>query len=167
VFGPQDEILHLQFAGEYRLYSRNLFVRHPIADLERDDGRSPNALQPERAQALFSRLRGRDEGQLARLERELMAAQIRQGKRVFLIAPEQKNRRWLAFSNAGLDGFDGLSFATWQLALWRGPGADRPDGGEPEGEDWQLLEVTAAPRGERAPQDQATGDRAPRGDGGR
>ncbi len=147
VLGPQDEILYLQFAGDYRLYSRNLFVRHFIAELGRDDGRSPDALQPERAQALFSLLRGRDEDALARLERGLMAAQLRQGRRVFLIAPAQKNRRWLAFGSAELDGFDGLSFETRELALWKGSKADRPNGeSEPGRVDWQLLEVTAAAR---------------------
>lgn len=144
VFGLQDEILHLQFAGDYRLYSRNLFVRHSIADLGRIDGRSPNALQPERAQALFALLRGRDDDELARLERDLMAAQIRQGRRVFLIAPAEKNRRWLAFAKPKLGKLDGRSFAIRELALWKGPGLEHPDGvREPGGADWQLLEVTA------------------------
>src|SRR5947199_5578008 len=98
VFGIQDEILHLQFAGDYRLYSRNLFVHHFIAELGRIDGRAPNALQPERAQALFSRLRGRSRPELARLERDLMAAQLRQGRRVFLLSPVQ-NQHWLEFAN--------------------------------------------------------------------
>ena len=98
VLGPQNEILHLQFAGDYRLYSRNLFVHHFIAELGRIDGRAPNALQPERAQALFSRLRGRSRPELARLERDLMAAQLRQGRRVFLLSPVQ-NQHWLEFAN--------------------------------------------------------------------
>ena len=151
VLGPQNEILHLQFAGDYRLYSRNLFVHHFIAELGRIDGRAPNALQPERAQALFSRLRGRSRPELARLERDLMAAQLRQGRRVFLLSPVQ-NQHWLEFANPGLDAADGLRFATRRLALWRGPGEERPDGDrEPGGADWQLLEVTAAPRVEEKP----------------
>jgi 4-amino-4-deoxy-L-arabinose transferase-like glycosyltransferase len=148
VLGPQNEILHLQFVGNYRLYSRNLFVRSFIAELRKVDGRSPDALQPERAQALFSLLRGRDKLELARLERGLMAAQIHQGRRVFLIAPVQ-SQHWTEFASPGLNASDGLRFATRRLALWRGPGEERPDGErEPGGADWQLLEVTAAPRGE-------------------
>jgi hypothetical protein len=148
VFGIQDEILHLQFAGDYRLYSRNLFVRHFIAEMGKIDGRSPDALQPEWAQALYSLLRGRSKVELARLERGLMAAEIREGRRVFLIAPARKEH-WVEFTNPGLDASDGLRFATRRLALWRGPGEERPDGDrEPGGADWQLLEVTAAPRGE-------------------
>lgn len=151
VLGPQNEILHLQFAGDYRLYSRNLFVRRFIAELRKVDGRSPDALQPERAQALFSLLRGRSKADLERLERDLLAAQIHQGRRVFLIAPAQ-NQHWLDFTNPGLDASDGLRFATRRLALWRGPGEERPDGDrEPGGADWVLLEVTAAPRAVSVP----------------
>ncbi|HEY2295454.1 MAG TPA: glycosyltransferase family 39 protein [Thermoanaerobaculia bacterium] len=52
-----------------------------------------------------------------------------------------------AAANPELDAADGLRFATRRLALWRGPGEERADGErEPGGADWQLLEVTAAPR---------------------
>jgi hypothetical protein len=142
VFGPQGEILHLQFAGDYRLYSRNLFSRLFIGELRRNDGREPDAFQPERARALFSLLRGKDESGLARLERGLMAAQLRQGRRVFLIAPAG-NQRWLDFTSPELDPSDGLGFAVRELARWQAPPAN-PQAGAPERVNWRLLEVTAA-----------------------
>ena len=135
VLGPQEALLHLQFVGDYQLYSRNLFMRHVIAELGKIDAREPSALQPERARALFELLHGRGEADLDRLERDLMAGQLREGHRVFLIAPARKNRHWLELVDADLDALDGRHFATRQLAVW-------PESG---GLDWQLLEVTAKP----------------------
>ncbi len=148
IFGPQNALLALQYAGDYRLYSRTLFVRRAILELGQIDPKRPNALQPERAQALFQRLGGLSNPQLLRLERSLMAASLASGRRVFLIAPAAANRAWLRFADPDLDASDGKSFSTRTAASWtaqeEGDGKAHAAEGEARGVDWTLLEVTAA-----------------------
>lgn len=148
IFGPQNALLALQYAGDYRLYSRTLFVRRAIQELGEIDPQRPNALQLERAQALFQRLGPLSNPELLRLERNLMAAALAAGRRVFLIAPAAANRAWLRFADPDLDAADGRSFATRPAASWtaqeEGDGKAHAAEGEASGVDWTLLEVTAA-----------------------
>jgi len=150
IFGPQNALLALQYAGDYRLYSRTLFVRRAIQELGQIDPRRPNALQPERAQALFQRLGALSNPELLRLERSLMAAALASGKQVFLIAPAAANRAWLRFADPDLDAADGKSFATRPAASWtaqeEGDGKAHADEGEAGGVEWMLFEVTSDPR---------------------
>ncbi len=148
IFGPQNALLALQYAGDYRLYSRTLFVRRAIQELGQIDPKRPNALQPERAQALFQRLGSLSNPELLRLERSLMAAALASGKRVFLIAPAAANRAWLRFADPDLGAGDGKSFAIRPVASWtaeeEGDGKAHATEGEASGVEWTLLEVTAA-----------------------
>jgi 4-amino-4-deoxy-L-arabinose transferase-like glycosyltransferase len=147
IFGPQNSLLALQYAGDYRLYSRTLFVRRAILELGQIDPKRPNALQPERAQALFQRLGSLSNPELLRLERNLMAAALASGRRVFLIAPAAANRAWLRFADPDLDAADGRSFVTRQAASWTAPGGEsegRGAAGEEAGVEWALFEVTTS-----------------------
>ena len=146
IFGPQNSLLALQYAGDYRLYSRTLFVRRAILELGQIDPKRPNALQPERAQALFQRLGSLSNPELLRLERNLMAVALAAGRRVFLIAPAAANRAWLRFADPDLDAADGKSFAIRPAASWTAQeeGEGRGKGGEEAGVEWALFEVTAS-----------------------
>ena len=145
IFGPQNALLALQYAGDYQLYSRTLFVRRAIQELGAIDPKRPNALQPERAQALFQRLGALSNPELLRLQRSLMAAALAAGKRVFLIVPAAANRAWLRFAELDLDAADGRSFGTREIARWTAPGGEsegRGPAGDEAGVEWAIFEVT-------------------------
>lgn len=129
-FGPIQPMLYLQYAGEeHRLYSRSLFLPQAIERLGRRDPEAPNAFQPEHARALYRLLKGRKPIGLLRLQRNLVADALGQGRRVFLIQPagEAVGTR---FASPDLDDRDGRSFALHPVARWTG---------------WEMLEVTAVP----------------------
>ncbi len=154
LFGPQPALLYLQYAGDYRLYSRNLFILRWIARLRNVDPMAPNALQPERAENLYKLLKGRKNVGLWRLQRNLAADALGQGRRVFVIAPAEE-AGWTRFAAPDLDGVDQRSFELRPLASWTGWGPARPTGAERETFDWELQEVTAgaAPAAAPAPPD--------------
>ncbi|PYQ56137.1 MAG: hypothetical protein DMF53_26395 [Acidobacteria bacterium] len=128
-FGPPQPLLYLQYASDdYRLYGRNMFLPQVIERMGRRDPRAPNPLQPERARALYRLLKGRKPVGLLRLQRNLVADALGQGRRVFLIQPagDEPGTR---FASPDLDGRDGRGFALHPVARWTG---------------WEMLEVTAA-----------------------
>lgn len=144
-FGPPQALFYLQYAGDgYLLYSRALFVPHTIPRLGNVNPRSPNPLQPERARALYKLLKRRKPTGMLRLERNLAAAALDQGRRVFLIAPPAEPA-WTQFASPDLDEGDRRSFHLRPLARWTGWQEAEP-GKERKTLDWELLEVTASPR---------------------
>jgi 4-amino-4-deoxy-L-arabinose transferase-like glycosyltransferase len=152
VFGPQPALLYLQYAGDYRLYSRNLFVLRLIAKLGKVDPTAPNTLQPERAENLFKLLKGRKNIGLWRLQRNLAADALSQGRRAFVIAPVGE-AAWTRFAAPDLDSVDGRSFALLPVAGWTGWGPVRHPGEERDTVDWELLEVTASSAPPAGPSD--------------
>jgi Dolichyl-phosphate-mannose-protein mannosyltransferase len=135
-FGPPQPLLYLQYASDgYRLYGRNLFVPQVIERLGRRDPRAPNPLQPERARALYRLLKGRKPVGLLRLQRNLAADALGQGRRVFLIQPvgDEAGTR---FASPELDPRDSHSFALHPVSRW---------GRKPV--EWEMLEVTVRPVG--------------------
>jgi hypothetical protein len=126
-FGPVQPLLYLQYAGEgYRLYGRNLFLPQAIERLGRRDLRAPNPLQPERARALYKLLKGRKPIGLLRLQRNLAADALGQGRRVFVIQPAG-DEAGTRFASPELDPRDSRSFALHPVSRWTG---------------WEMLEVT-------------------------
>lgn len=129
-FGPPQPLLYLQYAsGEYRLYGRNLFLPQVVERLGRRDPGAPNPLQPERARALYRLLKGRKPIGLLRLQRNLVADALDQGRRVFLVQPVG-DAAGTRFASPDLDDRDGRGFALHPVARWTG---------------WEMLEVTAVP----------------------
>jgi hypothetical protein len=144
-FGPQHALLYLQYAGEeYRLYSRVIFIPKRIARLGRLDPRAPNAFQPERARLLFSLLKGRTVGEMLLLQRDLAAGSLRQGRRVFLLAPD-RDSGWADFARAGLNQLDHRIVELRPVARWQGWETDPDKTGERPEVDWLMLEVTVRP----------------------
>jgi 4-amino-4-deoxy-L-arabinose transferase-like glycosyltransferase len=142
IFGPEPALLFLQYAGDYRLYSRAMFQPRLVARLRTFDPRAPNSLQPQRARALYELLKGRNFIQMWCLERDLMAAALRQGRRVFLIAPAG-NAGWRRFAASSFDAQDHRSFELRRVGGWSGWEGKANERGERETQDWELLEVTA------------------------
>jgi hypothetical protein len=127
LFGPAEPLLGLQYAGEgYRLYGRNVFTPQVIERMGRRDPRAPNPLQPERARALYRLLKGRKPAGLLRLQRNLAAEALGQGRRVFLIQPAG-DEAGARFASPELDRRDSRSFALHPVSRWPG---------------WEMLEVT-------------------------
>ncbi len=144
-FGPQQALFHLQYVGDdYLLYSRALFVPQTLARLDNVDPRAPNPLQPERARALYKLLKRRKPVGMLRLERNLAAAALSRGRRVFLIAPPEEPV-WSQFASPDLDPGDQRSFHLQPLAHWIGWQRAEP-GGQKKTLGWELLEVTASSR---------------------
>ncbi len=133
VFGPQEALMALQFVGDYRLYGRNVFSRRGIDELAKIRPGEPNPLQPERARALYDRLKGYGNRDLALLQRGLAVRALDGGQRVFVIAPAAAGAAWLRFVRAELDASDGRSLEARQVAGWSDPAAPAAQ--------WQLLEV--------------------------
>jgi 4-amino-4-deoxy-L-arabinose transferase-like glycosyltransferase len=130
-FGPVQPLLYLQYAGdEYRLYGRNLFLPQAIERLGRRDPRAPNPLQPERARMLYKLLKRRKPVGLLRLQRNLAADALSQGRRVFLIQPVG-DAVGARFASPELDPRDSRSFALHPVSRWTG---------------WEMLEVTVDSR---------------------
>ena len=142
VFGPQPALLFLQFAGDYRLYNRALFQPRFVFRMGSLDPLAPNPLQPERAHALYELLKDRDFDQLARVQRDLAAAALTQGRRVFLIAPAA-NAGWRRFADPSFDPLDHRSFDLLPVGGWIGWQGEADERGERDMRDWELLEVTA------------------------
>jgi 4-amino-4-deoxy-L-arabinose transferase-like glycosyltransferase len=145
VFGPQQALSYLQYAGDgYRLYSRLLFVPRTIARMGRVDPRQPSSLQPERARALYKLLKGRKSIGLLKLQRELAASSLGQGLRVFLIVPAG-DPEWLRFADPQLTRVDDRSFVLRPVAHWSGWGLPVNERGDRKPMAWELLEATSGP----------------------
>jgi 4-amino-4-deoxy-L-arabinose transferase-like glycosyltransferase len=143
-FGPQPALLYLQYAGDdYRLYSRSLFLPRIIARMGNVDPRAPSTFQPERAQALYRLLKGRRHIGMWRLERDLAADALSQGRRVFAIAPEG-DPSWTRFAEHDLD-VDGRTFHLRPLFRWTGWDESTDKRGEPLEFEWELIEVAVTP----------------------
>lgn len=141
-FGPQQALLHLQFVGDgYRLYSRTLFATRRVQRMGNWDPRAPSTFQPERARALYQLLKDRTRVGMWRLQRDLAAEGLGQGRRVFLIAPGW-DPGWTRFAAPDLGRLDHRTFELHRLAQWTGWGENPEKPGEREEEDWQLIEVT-------------------------
>jgi hypothetical protein len=144
-FGPQQALLHLQFVGDgYRLYSRTLFATRRVQRMGNWDPRAPSTFQPERARALYQLLKDRTRAGMWRLQRDLAAEGIGQGRRVFLIAPGW-DPGWTRFAAPDLGRLDHRAFELHPLAQWTGWDENPEKPGEREEEDWQLIEVTMSP----------------------
>jgi len=142
-FGPPQALFYLQYLGKgYLLYSRALFVPHTLARLDNVSPRAPNPLQPERARALYKLLKRRKPIGMLRLERNLAAAALSQGRRVFLIMPPREPV-WARFASPDLDAGDRRSFHLQPVAHWTGWQPAEPEH-ERKTLGWELLEVTAS-----------------------
>jgi hypothetical protein len=120
VFGPREFLHHLQFVADYRLYAADEFDRRTLATLEEPDPTRPAVVQPSRAAALIERLKTRDDGQLARLLRDITAKALDDHRRVFVISPADAPLPQ-RFDAPGFDGGDGRAFTARPILTWTEP----------------------------------------------
>jgi len=92
VFGEDRLLHHLQFVGDYALFSGEMFTRPAIERLRQgvDDPDAPQGLQPQRAAAMYELLKGLSDSDLVKRQNQLMTDALAGGRRVFIVAPKQQ-----------------------------------------------------------------------------
>ncbi|MFA6290378.1 MAG: glycosyltransferase family 39 protein [Victivallales bacterium] len=91
---PDSNFLnHLQFVSDYQLYSSEPFERDKIQKLPDMDPDEPQALQPQRRQALYERLKNYSQPQLSTELRNIVSAALENGREVYFIKREDKPMR--------------------------------------------------------------------------
>jgi hypothetical protein len=112
VFSEERFLNHLQYVGDYQLYSPEIFNRAYIQRLERIDPDAPQGLQPQRAQFLYRLLRNNSDAELTKKQGQIISNAHRAGKRVFAVLPGRRNdpnrRRSLPTAS-----FEVKTIATW------------------------------------------------------
>lgn len=89
VFFTSTQIIdHLQFVSDYDCYLPETFNRNTVQRLNQTaDLNDPNPLQPQRAAALYSKLKDKTDAQLVEEQQALMSATIAAGNHVYFLAP--------------------------------------------------------------------------------
>lgn len=91
LFSPDSQILHhLQFVGETICYQSDVFDRKSVQQLPHYDPDEPQAWQAQRRQALYDRLKNADQAELNKIQNGLIAASLKAGHRVFILAPQRQ-----------------------------------------------------------------------------
>lgn len=154
IFSKDGLLHHLQFIGDWKCYSLDLFDQGTVNRLaeQSDDLDKTQPFQAERAKELYDLLKGEDNNKLAKRQNELMDAAIASGKRTFLIMPRAELVRQQArFAPPRL--YQASIVSTWSEPpvnpnarnnLWlpsvrnNRPNMDRS-------QVWQIVEVTRKP----------------------
>lgn len=88
----QPLLHHLQFVGDYTLYGAQTFNRPYIQSLANGDPPGePQTLDPARREALYERLKDKDQKQLDDDERSLITRALDNNLRVFALLPRREN----------------------------------------------------------------------------
>jgi hypothetical protein len=155
ILGPREFLHHLQFVGDYRLYVSGEFDPRYLASLTRADPGEPNPLQPQRAAALYERLKSRTDADMSAVLRNLTADHLAAGRRALAIVPAE-GALPLRFTDPSFDATDGRAFTTRTLATWGEPEPfpprDRGRAASPADESqlrWALVEITVGTRSAR------------------
>jgi hypothetical protein len=132
VFSDTRVLHHLQFVGDYAIYSPEVFSRAAVqrlGDVARTD--DPHPLQAQRAAALYARLKDLTEAQLIAEQNRLMDTALAEGRRVFVAGPlnfvRDQRRRFAPDSRYGSE-----VRAQWQepgdfrRSRWQRTGNDPP-----------------------------------------
>ncbi len=109
----QNLLHHLQFVGDYKLYTGEQFDQGAVRRLPLPDEEmaEPQGLQPQRRVALYERLKDFDQRALTAEQHRLIDAAIADGRRVFVAMP------WRALSGREAQ----------QFGMWRTLPVDRYD----------------------------------------
>lgn len=95
---------HLQFVGDYLLYSGEPFDHRTVQRYANVDPDEPQGLQPQRQLALYERLRDMNQAALTAQQQQLIDAAFADGRRVF-VAQGYRNLR----------GRDAEQFGLWRI----------------------------------------------------
>jgi hypothetical protein len=92
LINEQPLLHHLQFAGDYTLYAPQTFSRPFIQSLASAEAPGePQALDPARREALYEKLKNKDQKQLDDDERALITRALDNNLRVFALLPRREN----------------------------------------------------------------------------
>lgn len=158
LFAPQEFLNHLQFITQFRLYDTTQFDPHYILSLKDAKEDQPATLEPKRAKALYDLLRNNRKEEefkkqlptdLARLMRQLTTKALEEGRRVYIITPQDTPP--LNFTDAKYNAGDYASLTTRKATTWTEPPIVSPSA-QPHASStppvklppatWHLLEVT-------------------------
>jgi hypothetical protein len=135
IFSEPDILNVIEYVGEYRLYSLQLFESSAIQKVAEGIGRAePSPLQERRARALVELLGGKSDSQLADIERELMGRHLAEGREVALII--QRDRFGRVRDRVG----EKLRFEP--LAEWNEERVG--DDGAPRSVSWELFRLRSS-----------------------
>ena len=92
IFAQDMNLLHhLQFVGDYLLYTGETFNKWFIDSLPQMDPNEPQGWDPGRRDALYNRLKTLNQQQLDDQARQLMTAALDSGRRVFFLISRREN----------------------------------------------------------------------------
>lgn len=115
IFASDHLLDYLQFAGDFHLYDMQQFDRRQIRRLEHIDPTQPNGLQPQRAKALYDRLRDASTRDVIAEQNRLMTESLQKNQRVFMIYPDKEVRQAREFVTRR--SFTSSIVGTWSEAL--------------------------------------------------
>jgi hypothetical protein len=137
IFGQGGDLIMLQVAGDWRLYSSDLFTARYVRSFAAITGDNPQGLQPRRARELSARLGGKTDDELADEQNRLIQSARNEGRRVFAVLPHDACEEFLAHFK-----LQAIRVDRWQVdGRWRGqPFLDM-----------QLMEIQVAAKTQRTP----------------
>ncbi len=110
IFGNQSELNHLQFVGDYELFSRDYYTSNFITRLRRTeettDPEDPITTQGERRRWLLDRLENKTDKQLVDMQIDIINRSLKSGRRVFVVmnkASVENFNRQVVRSHANLE----------------------------------------------------------------
>jgi hypothetical protein len=113
IFTQSNEFLHhLQFLRNYALYAGETFNRSFVDNLPKIDPDEPQGWEPGRREALYARLKDKNQPQLDEAQRRIMTGAMESGRRVFFLIQRQANdpKPHVRISNEPKNGFPGSAW---------------------------------------------------------
>jgi hypothetical protein len=80
-------INHLQFAGNFECYTKNVFTTLAARMVDQPDPNSPNPIQNARSEYTASVYKNKTDADLMKMQNDIMAKALRDGRRVFVVLP--------------------------------------------------------------------------------
>lgn len=154
VFGEDRLLHHLQFVGDYRLYGNYTFTRTSVEALVETDPNEPQGIQPERAHALYEKMKNWSDADLVARQNTLMLDALKKGEHVFAMLPKPLMSTFRArycrsdvFATRVVDTLDEPAESR-QERLRRWMGFSQPMAPVPSvttSGTWQVVEIVQAP----------------------
>ncbi len=161
VFTQQQLIHHLQFVSDVLCYAPEMFNRGTIQRFAvQADVDDPNPQQPQRAAALYAKLKDKTDAQLILEQNEIMDRAIASGKHVYFVAPAGQinnyKSRFLRLNKYATKVVNQWTEPSdWRRTRWQrtangvAPSWTGRRGKEPPppgpGQTWQMIEVLPKP----------------------
>jgi hypothetical protein len=113
IFTQSNEFLHhLQFLRDYALYAGETFNRSFVDNLPKVEPDEPQGWEPGRREALYARLKNKNQQQLDDEQRRIMTGAMQSGRRIFFLIQRQANdpKPRVRISNEPKNAFPGSAW---------------------------------------------------------